>query len=75
MADLETLSEEIDEDREVGSVTARLVDELGQPQNESEIRPAVESEFRRFGHARIREFVPVFVERRLRAELRAVVQK
>jgi len=40
MADLETLSEAIDEDRDVGSVTARLVDELGQARNEAEIRPA-----------------------------------
>jgi hypothetical protein len=74
MADIETLSESADHDREIALITARLAHELDEPQRETELRPAVESEFRRFDHARIGEFVPVFVERRLRADLRALVQ-
>jgi hypothetical protein len=34
----------------------------------------VESEFRRFDGVAVREFVPVFVERRVRAELRALAR-
>jgi hypothetical protein len=74
MADIETLSESADHDREIALITARLAHELDEPQRETELRPAVESAFRRFDNAPIREFVPVFVERRLRADLRALVQ-
>src|SRR6266540_934673 len=74
MRDIETLAESTDDDRDIRLVTARLADELNQPQKRGEIRPAVESEFRRFEHARVREFVPVVVERRLRADLRALAR-
>jgi len=73
MVDIETQSEPVRHDREIEHVTARLAHELDTPQRETELRPAVESEFRRFDNARVREFVPVFVERRLRADLRALV--
>jgi hypothetical protein len=66
MVDIETFSESAGEEREIGLVAARLEEEL----QEGEIRPAVEAEFKRFEGARIREFVPVFVERRVRADLR-----
>ena len=48
-----------------------LVEELEQRQNQGEIWSAVEFEFKKFDGVPIREFVPVFVERRLRADLRA----
>lgn len=71
MADLESMSESADGSRDVQVVTTRLVEELDQPQKEGEILSAVEAEFRKFDNARVREFVPVFVERRLRADMRA----
>ncbi len=74
MCDIETLAESTDDDGDIRLVTARLADELNQPQKQGEIRPAVESEYRRFEHARVREFVPVVVERRLRADLRALAR-
>lgn len=74
MVDKETLSESTDDDRRIGLVAASLADRLKQHDKQAEIRPAVESEFTQFDHARVREFVPVFVERRLRAHLRALVQ-
>jgi hypothetical protein len=46
---IETMSEVPDESRDVRMVTARLIEQLEQPQIEGEIRSAVESEFRRFG--------------------------
>ena len=66
MVDIETFSESAGEEREIGLVAARLEEEL----QEGEVRPAVEAEFKRFESARIREFVPVFVERRVRADYR-----
>jgi hypothetical protein len=61
-----------DESRDRHMVTSRIVDELEKPQVEDEVSSAVEAEFRRFESARVREFVPVFVERRVRADLRAL---
>jgi len=69
MADLGSMSGS-DESRDIQLVTTRLVEELAEPQKEGEIRTAVESEFKKFDDVPIREFVPVFVERRLRADLR-----
>jgi hypothetical protein len=46
---IETMSEVPDESRDIRMVTARLIEQLEQPQIEGEIRSAVESEFRRFG--------------------------
>ena len=66
MVDIETFSESAGEEREIGLVAARLEEEL----QEGEVRPAVEAEFKRFESARIREFVPVFVERRVRDDYR-----
>jgi hypothetical protein len=71
MADLGSMSGSVDGSRDIQLVTTRLVEELEQPQDEAEISSAVESEFKKFDSVRIREFVPVFVERRLRAGLRA----
>jgi hypothetical protein len=70
MPDTETFSDETSEDREIRFVTARLIDELDGPDRQQEIEPAVESEFRRFDNARVREFVPVLVERRVRSNFR-----
>jgi hypothetical protein len=61
-------------ERDIGSVTARLADTLDEPQKQAAIRGAVESEFRRFDNARVREFVPVLVERRIRTDLRALAR-
>ena len=74
MVDTQTLSESTDDERKIGLIAANLADRLEQPDKQAEIRPAVESEFRHFDHARVREFVPVFVERRLHADLRALAQ-
>jgi hypothetical protein len=65
-------SSDADESRDMHTVTSRIVDQLEQPQIEDEVSSAVEAEFRRFESARVREFVPVFVERRVRADLRAL---
>jgi hypothetical protein len=58
--------------RDIRTVTTRIVDQLEQPQSEGDVRSAVESEFKRFNGARVREFVPVIVERRVRSNLRAL---
>lgn len=70
MPDMETMSESFDEDREIQRVTAGLAEQFRETQMAREIGPAVTSEFKRYDQARIREFVPVLVERRLRANLR-----
>lgn len=72
MPDVETMSGSVDESREVRLVTGRLLEQLDRPQMESEVLSAVESEFKRFDSARVRDFISVFVERRLRADLRAL---
>jgi hypothetical protein len=56
--------------RDISTVTTRIVDQLEQPQSGGDVRSAVESEFKRFNGARVREFVPVIVERRVRSNLR-----
>jgi hypothetical protein len=58
--------------RDIRTVTTRIVDHLEQPQSEGDVRSAVESEFKRFSGARVREFVPIIVERRVRSGLRAL---
>jgi hypothetical protein len=72
MPDEKTMSGSVDESREVRLVTGRLLEQLDRPQMESEVLSAVESEFMRFNSARVRDFIPVFVERRLRTDLRAL---
>jgi hypothetical protein len=74
MVDMDTRSESSDEDRAIGSLTARLAHELNQPQKQAEMRSTVESEFRRFDDARVRQFVPILVERQLRADLRRLAR-
>jgi hypothetical protein len=73
MPDLDAPSEAY-ESRDLQLITTRLVEVLGQPQIESEISSVVESELKRFDHVRVRDFVPVFVERRLRADLCALAR-
>jgi hypothetical protein len=68
------IPESTDKERDVRSVTARLAKALDQPQKQAEIRQAVESELRRFNNARVRDFVPVLVERRIRTDLRALAR-
>lgn len=70
MPDIESFAAETNDDRGVRFVVDRLADELDGSDGHDDIRPDVESEFRRFDNARVREFVPVFVERRMRANLR-----
>jgi hypothetical protein len=69
---VETTSEGTDESRDIRMVTMRIVDQLEQPQAEGDVRSAVESEYKRFDGARVRKFVPVIVERRVRSNLRAL---
>jgi hypothetical protein len=68
------IPESTDTERDIGSVTARLAKELDQPQKRAEIRQTVESEFKRFDRARVRDFVPVLVERQIRTDLRALAR-
>jgi hypothetical protein len=55
------------EDKHVRAVTARLVEEFGAS---DDLETRVRSEFTRWEQARVTQFVPVFVERRMRNELR-----
>lgn len=72
MRDLETFSEETGEDRDIRYVTARLTDEFDRSDQRDAIGPAVQSEFKRFDNAHVRDFVPVFVERRARTNFRTL---
>jgi hypothetical protein len=54
-------------ERHVRAVTTRLAEEFG-PADDLELR--VRNEFSRWEQARVTQFVPVFVERRMRDELR-----
>jgi hypothetical protein len=69
MVDLRTHTrlDHLVEDKHVRSVTARLVEEFGAS---DDLETRVRSEFTRWEQARVTQFVPVFVERRMRAELR-----
>jgi hypothetical protein len=55
-------------DKHVRAVTDRLAEEFGGTAVDLEHR--VRSEFSRWGDARVTQFVPVFVERTVRNELR-----
>ena len=54
---------------EVGAVVARLRDRAGDGLPETELRPAVERSLARFRRARVRDYVPLLVERQVRSEL------
>jgi hypothetical protein len=56
------------DDKHVVAMTTRLVEEFGGTTDELEDR--VRSEFSRWENVRVSQFVPVFVERTLRDELR-----
>ncbi|MDQ1520085.1 MAG: hypothetical protein QOI55_1158 [Actinomycetota bacterium] len=56
------------DDKHVRAVATRLAEEFGRSPDDLEGR--VRSEFSRWDHARVTQFVPVFVERRVRNELR-----
>jgi hypothetical protein len=56
------------DDKHVRAVTTRLAEEFGRSPDDLEVR--VRSEFSRWDEARVTQFVPVFVERRVRNELR-----
>ena len=58
---------ESSEDKHVRAVTARLSEEFG---GAGDLEGRVRSEFSRLGEARVTQFVPVFVERTVRAQLR-----
>lgn len=69
---VETTSEQTDESQDIRMITTRIVDQLEQPQIEGEVQSAVESELKRFDGVRVRDFLPIIVERRLRSDLRAL---
>jgi hypothetical protein len=71
MVDLrtDTRVERTIDDRHVRAVATRLAEEFGTSADDLETR--VRTEFSRWEEARVTQFVPVFVERRMRAELRA----
>jgi Protein of unknown function (DUF3562) len=54
---------------EVGAVVASLRDRAGDGLPETELRPAVERSLARFRGARVRDYVPLLVERQVRSEL------
>jgi hypothetical protein len=56
------------DEKHVRAVTTRLVEEFGATTDEVEVR--VRSEFSRWENVRVTHFVPVFVERNVRDELR-----
>jgi len=56
--------------RAVDELTDRLVDRADAAASRQTVRARVCREFEAFGSARVRQFVPVFVERRVRAGLR-----
>jgi hypothetical protein len=64
----DTREDEKVDDRHVRAMAARLADEFGAAPDDLEVR--VRSEFSRWEQARVTQFVPVFVERRVRNELR-----
>ncbi|MCU1429613.1 MAG: hypothetical protein JWL83_3613, partial [Actinomycetia bacterium] len=55
-------------DAQVRSVAARLATEFGR--RDDEVEPRVRREFARWQEARVTQFVPVFVERTVRHQLR-----
>jgi hypothetical protein len=71
MADLETFMRDVDQDHELDLIVDRLEQQFQDSIPEPELRGVARSQFAAFDRAPIREFVPVFVERRLRADLRA----
>jgi hypothetical protein len=57
-------------DKHVRAMAERLADEFGAAPDDLE--PRVRSEFSRWEQARVTQFVPVFVERKVRNELRGL---
>jgi hypothetical protein len=57
------------DDHEVGAVVASLQNRAGDDLPETGLRPAVERNLARFETARVRDFVPLLVERHVRSEL------
>jgi hypothetical protein len=68
MSDLKQGDATSKDEKHVRAVTTRLVEEFGGTSDELEGR--VRSEFSRWENVRVTQFVPVFVERSLRDELR-----
>lgn len=56
-------------EHEVGAVVASLRHRAGDGLPETELRPAVERSLARFRSARVRDYVPLLVERQVRSEL------
>ncbi|HSO96979.1 MAG TPA: hypothetical protein VLV81_13180 [Acidimicrobiia bacterium] len=57
------------DDTEAGAVVASLQSRAGDDLPETGLRPAVERNLARFQSARVRDFVPLLVERHVRSEL------
>lgn len=61
----------VDQSRDVEQVTGRLSNRLGGAVPLDAVRAQVRRHFAAFRDVAVRQFVPVFVERRARAELRS----
>ena len=60
------------DDREIDRVATSVSADLGETVDRTQVRRAAVSYLSEFDSARIREFVPVLAERRLRNDLRAL---
>ena len=69
-ANAEVTTPEVAESHDVEDMTDRLADRLGDTNPRDALRTRVRRNFIAFHDATVRQFVPVFVERRVRAELR-----
>ena len=65
----EVVMPKLDRADNVEDVTARLSDEVDSATTREAVRRQVCRHFLDFDNARVRDFVPLFVERRVRAEL------
>ncbi len=63
------------EDREVDTVVSSVSADLGDGVDREEVRRAAEPYLLEFDSARIRDFVPILAERRLRNDLRVLASR
>jgi hypothetical protein len=75
MVDLETRDTAERVDHEINLVVTRLAERFHDPQVELALQAPVRSQFAQFEGAPVQDFVPVFVERRVRTELRALAAR
>ena len=75
MVDLETRETAERVDHEINLVVSRLAERFHDPEAEPALQAPVRSQFAQFEGAPVQDFVPVFVERRVRTELRALAAR